>query len=470
MRAISYLRISKDSTGEGHGVERQREDARDLAARRGWALVGEHVDNDLSAAGGKKRPGFEAMLDDLVNRRAEVVIAWNMDRITRNRRDTVRFIETAQGAGVLLALVRGADLDLSTPGGRMVADLTASIARNEIEVKGDRQVRANAQRAKEGRPNTSCGRRFGYSPDAMCVREVEAQAIREGFAAVVAGASLGSITRRWNGAGLVTTQGNAWTPGTVKKVLINPFYAALRRYRGEIIGAGVWPAIVAEDTYRAAVHVLTAPGRATTTDHVTKRLLASIAVCAVCGAKMGGGYRVPGKRPALDAPRSQVVYRCTNGSHVARGAEGIDAFVSEQVVWRLSQPDALSLAVRPDGIDVGAVRAEASVLRARLDEAATEYAQGHITAGQLRTITEMLTRKLDATDAVLADAGKVDAVAAVVGVEDVQAAWDGLDILAQRAIIRSLFSAVVVQRAGRGNWRRTAAQAAGTVTLTWRHP
>jgi DNA invertase Pin-like site-specific DNA recombinase len=469
-KAVAYLRISHDATGEGQGVERQREDARDLAARRGWELVAEHIDNDVSAAGGKKRPGFEAMLDDLVNRRAQVVIAWNMDRVTRNRRDTVRFIETAQEAGALLALVRGADLDLSTPGGRMVADLTASIARNEIEVKGDRQVRANAQRAAQGKPHIACGRRFGYSPDAMSIREDEAQAIREGFAAVVAGSSLGSITRRWNGAGLVTTQGNPWTPTTTRKVLTNPFYAALRQYRGEIVGAGVWPAIVAEDTYRAAQHILTNPARSTTADRTTKRLLASIATCGKCGEKMGGGYRQPGKKPAADAPRSEIVYRCKGHSCVVRSAPAIDAYVTEQVLWRLSQPDALALATKPVGIDVEAVRTQAAALRARMDEAASEFAEGNITAAQLRTITETLTAKLAAADEQLAEAGKRDAVVTIAGADDVTAAWAALDITAQRSIIRALFSSVTVEPIGRGQWRRTAASVAGSVTLQWRQP
>ncbi len=62
-----------------------------------------------------------------------------MDRITRNRRDTLRLLEVGQQAGSTIALVRGTDLDLSTPAGRLTADMLAAIARNEIEVKSDRQ-------------------------------------------------------------------------------------------------------------------------------------------------------------------------------------------------------------------------------------------------------------------------------------------------------------------------------------------
>ena len=46
---------------------------------------------------------------------AQVVIAWALDRLTRNRRDTVRLIEACQRHGVTIALVRGSDMDMSTP-------------------------------------------------------------------------------------------------------------------------------------------------------------------------------------------------------------------------------------------------------------------------------------------------------------------------------------------------------------------
>ena len=35
------------------------------------------------------------------------MICWNMDRITRNRRDTLRLLEVGQQAGATIALVRG---------------------------------------------------------------------------------------------------------------------------------------------------------------------------------------------------------------------------------------------------------------------------------------------------------------------------------------------------------------------------
>jgi site-specific DNA recombinase len=41
------------------------------------------------------------------------VISWDMTRLTRNRRDTVRVIETGKRHETVLAFVKGSDLDLS---------------------------------------------------------------------------------------------------------------------------------------------------------------------------------------------------------------------------------------------------------------------------------------------------------------------------------------------------------------------
>ncbi|MCY7290261.1 MAG: recombinase family protein, partial [Cryobacterium sp.] len=47
----------------GLGVERQREDCLQLARERGWEVVAEFADNDISAYSGRSRPGYRALLD-----------------------------------------------------------------------------------------------------------------------------------------------------------------------------------------------------------------------------------------------------------------------------------------------------------------------------------------------------------------------------------------------------------------------
>lgn len=53
-RAATYLRISLDQTGEGLAIARQRRECVKIIKQRGWKLVGEFVDNSISASDARK--------------------------------------------------------------------------------------------------------------------------------------------------------------------------------------------------------------------------------------------------------------------------------------------------------------------------------------------------------------------------------------------------------------------------------
>ena len=439
MRTIIYTRQSFDRQGEGAAVARQLEDCRNLATLRGWSVVAEHQDNDRSAAGSASRPGFEAVLADLKAGRADAVIAWNLDRLTRNRRDSVRLIETSQEASATIAVVRGSDLDMSTPAGRMTADILASVARNEIEVKSDRQRRANQQRAEAGLPPRGGRRPFGYSQDGMTIIEDEAALIRSGFDTVLAGGSLSSVARTWNQTS-TTTAGGRWTASTVRRLLASPRYAGLRAYEGKILGQGVWPAIVDEATYRAAVAVFEDPARSTVKDRSIKYTLTRIAKCGKCGAPMATGRTQHKVR----------TYQCAEHKHLAVKAQDVDEYVHALVLARLAREDAADLVQPAPGVDLPALRTEANALRARLDEAARLFAAGTINGAQLSRINTDVEAALDEVNAKIAAAGQRDVLSRFVDVEDVAQVWERLDVMTKRAVIEALFSRITLLSPGRG--------------------
>ena len=205
MKAAIYLRQSMDRTGEGLAVERQRSDVEALAAFRGWDIIRVETDNDTSAAGKKRRPGFENILAAIEAGEVQAVVAWDMTRLLRNLRDTVRVIELGEKHKTVLSFARGSDLDLSTPMGRGMASMLATMARMEIEQKADRQRRSNEQAARNGK-RIGGRRSFGYEADGVTIREDEGVAIRQAFDDVLAGVALSQIARDWNNAGLLTPQ------------------------------------------------------------------------------------------------------------------------------------------------------------------------------------------------------------------------------------------------------------------------
>src|SRR4051812_46786376 len=101
MRASVYVRLSQDRGGDGLGVDRQRDDCLALVRQRGWTLAREpFVDNDRSAAAGKVREQFQALLDIIRAGAVDAVVAWALDRLCRNARDRLDLIEACQRARV----------------------------------------------------------------------------------------------------------------------------------------------------------------------------------------------------------------------------------------------------------------------------------------------------------------------------------------------------------------------------------
>lgn len=435
MRAVIYVRISRDSTGEGLGVERQRQDCAALASARGWDVQDTIVENDVSATKGT-RPGFARLLGQIDAAAVDVVVVWAADRLVRRLVDLEDVITRCERSGVKLATVSG-DLDLSTDQGRLVARILASVARGEVERKSARQLSEFAQRAQRGLPHSGGrSRPFGYLADRLTPHPAEARAVHDAYASLLAGGTLSGIGRRWRELGTHPAQ---WTNTTaVARVLRSPRYAGLREHRGEVVGPAGWPALVPEETWRAACSVLTDPERARTPYGHT--LLGGLALCAACRGRIEGT-----RRPGRDYPS----YRCAEGRHVHRRAGEIDDYISRLVVARLSQDDARALLVSHNRPDAAALTDEASGLRARLDTLAVEFADGSLTSAQLRTATERLRAKLADVEGRIADAGKVSTLGPLVDAPDVAGAWKALPLDQQRTVVDTLMT-VALDRPGRG--------------------
>jgi site-specific DNA recombinase len=438
VRAAVYLRISQDKTGEELGVSRQREDCAALIAQRGWAPVGEFCDNDVSAAGKVARPEFTALLAAIERRELDAVVTWNLDRLVRTARDRLALVEACQAHGVIVALVRGSDLDPTTPGGRMLIGILGEVAQHEIATKADRQRRAGRQRADDGLPWVS-RRPFGYAEGGMKLRPKEAALIRKAYADLLAGASVRGIARWWNEQGVKTSTGARWTGATVHQLLRSARNAGIRTYGRDAqqveIGPAAWPAIVDEATWRTAVGILTDPDRRVGASRERKYLMTGLARCGRCGARMGSG------RATSTGARTYV---CKAGMHLSRAGEPVDEMVREYVVARLSRPDVLELLAEDDRPDGEALRTQALALRGRLESLAVDFADGELSAAQLKAATARLNAKLGEVEAAMVSASRAPVLADLIGPGDVAARFDALPLDRRRSVVDVLMTVTIL--------------------------
>jgi DNA invertase Pin-like site-specific DNA recombinase len=441
-RVAVYLRQSQDRDGTGYGVDRQREDVERLVNSRGWQMVAEFVDNDVSALSRKPRPKFTEMMGRVDAGEFDVIAARHMDRLLRRLSELEHVLERCQKTKTVIVTASDG-VDTSTDGGRLVARILSSVAQGEVERKGARQRSAALQAAQQGR--WVGGRRaFGYEADGVTIREAEAAVIKRGYADVLSGESISEVARRWDAAGFITSQGRKWHRTAVKDVLTNPRHAGLRRYRQHderaairqnpelgITGAAEWPAIVDEATWRAAVRILCDPGRRRT-PLSGKGLLTGVAICGVCDEPVhrGGGNR-----------RGVSTYRCRSGRHVSRKADPVDLCVTEVALGVLTRPDAAELwaAELPDASEL---MAQADTLRRRRDDLALDYADGAMTRQQFRTANARILDRLADLEGKIAAAGRSSPLA-IVAADDVRATWQTLSVAQRRAIISALMSPVL---------------------------
>ncbi len=429
MRAFVYTRQSSDRSGLGLAVARQREDCLKLVEHRAWTLVGEREDNDLSAAGKRRRPGFEDVMEAVEAGQVDVVVAWALDRLTRSARERLRLVESCKAAGVSLALVRGSDYDLTTPAGRFSIGILGEVAQMEIDQKSDRQIRSQQQAAEQGRP--AGGRRpFGYARDGMTVMEPEARLIRAAYADLIAGGSLKGIAARWNTEGVTTTMGNSWNHSTVRDTLKNPRYAGLRTYRGVVVGPALWPALIDRDTHEAVCAIFRSPGRRTTATTSRKYLLPSLALCGKCGSDVTTGHTRHGRR----------VYVCRAGKCTSRKAEPVDKLIEAVVIERLSRSDAAEVLAARESPDVGALRHRAGTIQQRLDDLATGLEEGLLTLTAVRQSSARLREERDKVQGAIDDALSADLLAPFATSTDVAATWEGLGLDRRRAIVDALMT------------------------------
>ena len=153
MRVALYARVS---TLHGQHSEMQLVELREYVARRGWRCVGEFVDEGVSGAR-ERRPELDRLWADCRKRKVDAVVVYRYDRFARSLRQLVNALEEFRALGIdFVSLHEG--VDTSTPNGRLVFGIFASIAEFERELIRSR-VRSGLAAAKAkgkrlGRPRT----------------------------------------------------------------------------------------------------------------------------------------------------------------------------------------------------------------------------------------------------------------------------------------------------------------------------
>jgi site-specific DNA recombinase len=228
-RASLYLRISVASD-ESDSLERQERDLRRLAEAEGLEVAQVRRDEGISGAA-TERPAFREWLADASEGRAEVLLAWRFDRISREGLGAVaRILEVLKDSGARL-LTHGDRMDSDSAAFRLTAAVLSEVAYAERE---SIRARVTSRQAADRRNGYwTKARPFGYLvQDGRLVQHPEeAPVVLDLVERFLAGESLRALASYLDAQGVPTPRatkghkvrdGALWGMTSVRHLLVSP--------------------------------------------------------------------------------------------------------------------------------------------------------------------------------------------------------------------------------------------------------
>lgn len=301
--ASLYVRLSQLAGAENLSLTGMLGDVERLAAREGQRVVATHVDDGLSGAI-RNRPEFVAWLDDVRELRASTLIAFHVDRMTR---------EGVNVAALILDAVEGKDPET----GRVIREPARLIDTKGLDSAGDETsfrlrfvlaaeiARAERERMRERtrdmhRRAKAAGRWAGGPPPfgfrvvpnpggpgkVLEADPLEEPALREMAERLLAGQSAPTVARWLNTHGPRPRRAAEWSRVTVRQALQTEAAARLVFGPAERRALAEALAVRAPDARKGGRH--------------PARLLSGLLVCHACTTRLQVARRQDGS----------VTYRC----------------------------------------------------------------------------------------------------------------------------------------------------------------
>lgn len=323
--AVLYLRMS--SSKQDKSLPAQRRELLAYAAKQGYRVLREYVDEAISGDDTARRTGFLRMREDVQKGEFSVVLCWDQDRF--GRFDPIEggyWILPFRNAGVRLETIAQGKIDWNDFAGRLLY-----VVQQEAKHAFLRDLSRNVSRgllasARENRSGTG-----GRAPQGLRNDPDRAAVVRRIFAGYLKpGASIRSVAEKLNEDGIPTPRGKKWSVTTVRFVLKNRKYVgdfvrfkyrAGRYYAikdGEIVSRtkadrleevepiiikGQHEAIVDRGTFDKAQAKLARQKKDTAPRTGRRYAFSGLLRCGDCGLVMGGA---PRRRSGVE----RSVYRC----------------------------------------------------------------------------------------------------------------------------------------------------------------
>ena len=289
-RVIIYVRVStQEQAREGYSIGEQIDRLQKYCDAMGWTIYKIYTDAGYTGAN-TDRPALKELIRDVKKGKADKVVVYKLDRLSRSQLDTLFLIEKVFLSNNTDFVSMNENFDTSTPFGRAMIGILAVFAQLEREQIRERMTMGKDARAKEGKWNGGkCPIGYSFIADELVINEFVAMQIKELFQLFVDGTPVRTIERMFNDKGYKNQYGTAWTMRQMTRTLENATYIGMLKRKGEWI-QGHHASIIDNETFEKAQRILQERQKRYEESGLTNgqtTYLGGLIYCTHCGARYG---------------------------------------------------------------------------------------------------------------------------------------------------------------------------------------
>lgn len=232
-RVAGYARVSTDSEEQLTSYEAQVDYyTQFISANPEWQFVKVYTDEGISATNTKKRDGFNAMINDALDGKIDLIVTKSVSRFARNTVDSLTTVRKLKDKGVEVYFQKENIYTLDSKG-ELLITIMSSLAQEESRSISENVTWGQRKRFADGKVSLPYKTFLGYQKGANGLPEIvpeQAEVVRRIYRLFMQGKTPSGIAKLLTEEDIPTPGGKVkWQSSTVESILKN------EKYKGDAI-------------------------------------------------------------------------------------------------------------------------------------------------------------------------------------------------------------------------------------------
>lgn len=228
LRVAAYCRVSTLMEQQESSYEAQVSYYREkIEGNPNWKLAGIYADDGKSATSTRKRSDFQAMIDDCMAGKIDLVLTKSISRFARNTVDALTNIRKLKEKNIAVFFEKE-NINTLEGSGELLLTILSSQAQEESRNISENCHWGIVRRFEDGKVIVNCSKFLGYTKDKdgnLVIVPEEAELVRRIYRLFLEGNSSYRIKRILEADGIKTVTGNTvWQATVIDKMLTNEKY------------------------------------------------------------------------------------------------------------------------------------------------------------------------------------------------------------------------------------------------------